>query len=384
MKTIFIYLLLPLLYIANSCVAQVDTVKDRHVTIPTIDLSADTSRQVIVESGTPDVYQGHPSTVLMPDGKTIFCVWTHGHAGPCGPMKRSDDGGKTWSPLLNTPDNWTKVYNAPTIYRLPGPDGHYRLFVFAVRGPERTINESYSEDDGKTWTPMKGIGLTTIVPFSSVIPIEGGKKLLAQANIKPPGATDEKGNLIGQSISADGGFTWSPWEIVLKIPGLSPSEPGIIRSPDGKQLLCLLRENARKLGALYMVSNDEGKHWSEAKETTPGLFGDRHNPHYAKDGRLVVTFRDVGPLSPTKDHFVAWVGTYDDIIKGRAGQYRIKLLHSYNSYDCGYAGLEQLPDNTFVTTTYIKYRPGPNKNSIISVRFKLSETDKMAKKIARR
>jgi len=43
--------------------------------------------------------------------------------------------------------------------------------------------------------------------------------------------------------------------------------------------------------------------------------------------------------------------------------------------DCGYAGLEVLPDGTFVATTYIKYTPGPEQNSIVSVRFELSELD---------
>ena len=33
-----------------------------------VDLSADTKRQVLIAEGTRDVYQGHPTTVLMPDG----------------------------------------------------------------------------------------------------------------------------------------------------------------------------------------------------------------------------------------------------------------------------------------------------------------------------
>jgi hypothetical protein len=37
-----------------------------------------------------------------------------------------------------------------------------------------------------------------------------------------------------------------------------------------------------------------------------------------------------------------------------------------------------LPDDTFVATTYIKYRPGPQKQSVVSVRFKLSEIDAIA------
>lgn len=77
-----------------------------------------------------------------------------------------------------------------------------------------------------------------------------------------------------------------------------------------------------------------------------GLHGDRHMARYAPDG-----------------------------------DYRIKLLHSHKGSDCGYPGLELLPDGTFVATTYVKYRPGPEKNSVVSVRFQLGETDRMAQSL---
>ena len=96
---------------------------------------------------------------------------------------------------------------------------------------------------------------------------------------------------------------------------------------------------------------------------------------YAPDGRLVIAFRDVALQSPTAGHFVAWVGRYDDIREGRPGQYRIKLLHSHAGRDCGYPGMELLPDGTIVATTYIKYRAGPAQHSVVSTRFKLEETD---------
>jgi len=89
-----------------------------------------------------------------------------------------------------------------------------------------------------------------------------------------------------------------------------------------------------------------------------------------------VVFRDRAPGGPTYGHYVAWIGMYDDIRQGRRGQYRVKLLHSHAGPDCGYSGLERLPDGTMVATTYIKYRPGPEKHSIVSVRFKLEEIDK--------
>ena len=372
--------LLPRLAASSALVAPPDAAP----AIPTVDLSGDTARQVVIAPGSDTIYQGHPTTVLLPDGRTMFCVWTLGHGGTAGPMKRSDDGGKTWGPLLPTPASWTQVRNCPSIYRLVDPQGKARLFVFAARGADGRQHSSHSDDDGRTWTPMMSTGLTCIMPFCTIVPIEGGKKLLAQTNLRNPSAQDEKSNQLGQSISTDGGLTWSPWRIVLSLPGYSPSEPCIVRSPDGRQLLCLIRENARRAGALYMTSDDEGQTWSEARVTPPGLFGDRHMAHYAADGRLVVCFRDVGKLSPTRNHFVAWVGRYEDIVGGREGQYRVKLLHSFNGGDCGYPGLELLPDHTLVATTYVKYRAGAEKNSVVSTRFTLAETDALARRAGAR
>jgi hypothetical protein len=354
--------------------------------IPTVDISADTARHVIIAQGTETVYQGHPTTLLLPDGKTMFCVWTYGHGGGCGPMKRSDDGGRTWSELLPVPENWKTTRNCPTLHRLTDPQGKTRLFVFAGQGPggtrqpdNGTMQMSCSTDNGKTWTPMASVNLECVMPFCAIVPIDGGKRLLGMTNIRRPGETkDKRSNVVAQSISTDGGSTWSDWRIVLDLGELKPCEPALVRSPDGKQLLCLLRENKERI-ALYMTSNDEGRTWSATKPLPAGLHGDRHMARYAADGRLVVVFRDTGKGSPTKNHFVAWVGRYEDILAGHGGQYRIKLLHSHAGSDCGYPGLELLPDGTFVATTYVKYRPGPEKHSVVSVRFTLAETDKAEK-----
>lgn len=345
--------------------------------IPLIDFSQDTDRQVVVESGTEEVYQGHPTTVLLPDGKTMFAVWTYNHGGKCGPMKRSDDGGKTWSELLSVPDSWRAVSNCPAIYRLVDPQGKARLFVFAQLGDG--LVSSYSEDDGKTWTEMKtieGLNMTkSVMPWCTIVPIEGGKKLLAGTNARRANDPDKRSNNVIQSVSEDGGLTWGPVRVICDIPELKPCEPCFIRSPDGKQLVALLRQNTRTTNSMFIVSNDEGKTWSEPKELQGALTGDRHQAKYAADGRLVIVFRDMANESPTKGHFVGWVGTYDDIVNQREGQYRLKLLHNYARWDCGYPGLELLPDGTFVATTYVKYWDDKRKHSVVSTRFKIEELD---------
>jgi hypothetical protein len=353
----------------------------RALALPVVDISEDTARHVIIAQGTEKIYQGHPTTLLLPDGKTMFATWTHGHGGTAGPMKRSEDGGKTWSEELPVPENWWKVKNCPALYRLTDPQGVARLFVFAGQGPDGTMHQSVSTDDGKTWSPMQSNGLLCVMPFCTVVPVEGGKKLIGLTNIRRPGETKDKvSNIITQSESTDGGLTWSPWRVLVDLGDLKPCEPEVIRSPDGRQLLCLIRENIRKEPAHFITSDDEARTWSAVKALPPGLHGDRHKAVYARDGRLVIAFRDMGKDSPTRTHFVAWVGRYEDIVSGRDGEYKIKLLHSHKGSDCGYPGLELLPEGTLVATTYIKYRPGPEQNSVVSTRFTLAETDKAERK----
>lgn len=354
-------------------------------TLPVLDLSQDAQRQIVIAQGTEAIYQGHPTTLLMPDGKTMFVVWTLGHGGTCGPMKRSDDGGRTWSELLPVPENWAQAKNCPALYRLTDPKGTSRLFVFAGSGPDQQMQQSLSLDEGKTWSPMKSNGLACVMPFCTIAPVDDGKRLIALSNIRridAKGAEEPRSNILAQSESTDGGLTWSKWRVLVDDPSLKPCEPEVVRSPDGKQLLCLMRENNRAAGSHSILSNDEGRTWSELKPLPPGLHGDRHKAVYAKDGRLVVCFRDTGNGSPTKNHFVAWIGRYEDIVSGKDGEYKIKLLHSHKGADCGYPGLELLPDGTFVATTYVKYRPGAEQNSVVSTRFTLAETDKSKKTTA--
>jgi hypothetical protein len=154
-------------------------------------------------------------------------------------------------------------------------------------------------------------------------------------------------------------------------------EPGAFRSPDGRQIAVLLRENGRKLNSFVIFSDDEGRTWSAPREVPGALTGDRHVAKYTTDGRLLITFRDMALDSATKGDWVAWVGTYDDIVKGREGQYRVRLMDNQNAWDCAYPGLERLPDGTFVTTTYGHWEAGAQPY-IVSVRLTMAELDRLA------
>jgi len=338
-----------------------------------VDISGEKERHVIIAAGTETVYQGHPTTLLMPDGKTMFAVWCVGHGGPAGPMARSDDGGVTWTRLDDSlPDGYKQHRNCPSIYRMVDPQGKERLWVFSARPAMPRI---LSEDGGKSWRELKPLGVPCVMTFSSVVRLKDGSYLGMYHR------RSEDALQVVQMLTEDGGLTWSEPRVVADVRGKDPCEPYVFRSPDGGELCCLMRENTHKGLSLMMFSRDEGKTWSKPIDTPWGLTGDRHQGVYTKDGRLVIAFRDMAPGSPTRGHFVAWVGTYDDIQNSRPGQYRIKLLHSYAGRDCGYPGVELLPDGTIVATTYIKYWPGKKKHSVVSTRFKIEETDEKGRRL---
>jgi hypothetical protein len=351
--------------------------------LPLVDLSDQKDRHTIIAAGTEQTYQGHPTTVLMPDGKTIFCVWCINHGGAAGPMARSDDGGNTWTRMDELlPPGFKTHQNCPSIYRMTDPAGKERLWVFSAAKDNRKgpgMPSIMSEDAGKTWKEMPPLGFPCVMTFSSIVKRQDGRYLGLYH--KGPGGADKAPLEVLQTITADGGFTWSEPTVVASVEGKNPCEPFVFRSPDGVELCCLMRENTHKERSLMMFSHDEGQTWTKPVNTSWGLTGDRHAGVFTKDGRMVVAFRDQALNSPTKGHFVAWVGTYDDLKQGKPGQYRVKLLHNHAERvgDCGYPGMELLPDGTIVATTYVKYASGKEKHSVVSVRFNLATTDALVK-----
>lgn len=351
--------------------------------LPVVDISGSKENHVVIAAGTDKVYQGHPTTVSLADGRTILCVWCINHGGAAGPMARSTDGGKTWSRIDDTlPPDFSKHQNCPSIYRLTDPSGKERLWVWsAAKGTRQGpgMPSIMSEDAGATWKEMPPLGFPCVMTFSSIVRLKDGRHLGLYH--KGPDAADRAPLQVLQTITADGGFTWSEPKVVAAVEGKNPCEPYVLRSPDGAELACLMRENTHTGRSLMMFSRDEGQTWTAPADTAWGLTGDRHAGVQLPDGRFVIALRDQAINSPTKGHFVAWVGTYDDIRNARPGQYRIKLLHSHAARvsDCGYPGMELLPDGTVVATTYIKYAPGKEKHSVMSVRFKPADTDAQLK-----
>ena len=352
----------------------------RGYTIPTIDLADDASRQVVVDRE-PGQYLGHPTTVLLEDGKTMLCVYPKGHGRGAIVYKRSADGGLTWSDRLPVPDNWAGSMEVPTIHRVVDARGKKRLIVWSGLYPARL---AVSEDDGESWSPLQKVGdWGGIVVMGFVEPLKTPGDYIAMfhddGRFFTAGGKRQSPVLfqLYKTFSRDGGLTWSDPEVIQKDTQVHLCEPGCVRSPDGRQMAVLLRENSRRRNSHVIFSDDEGQSWTEPRELTAALTGDRHTGRYLPDGRLFISFRDTTLSSPTKGDWVAWVGTYDDIVAGREGQYRIRLMDNHKGGDCAYPGVEVLPDGTIVATTYGHWTPG-EAPYVMSVRIKAAEIDRLA------
>ncbi len=124
---------------------------ESYLSIPIIDLNDEFARQVVVDREEGQ-YLGHPTTVLLEDGRTILTVYPKGHGRGEIVYKRSADGGQTWSERLPTPESWKTSLEVPTIFPTVGPDGEKHLIMFSGLYPARL---AHSEDIGLTWSELE-------------------------------------------------------------------------------------------------------------------------------------------------------------------------------------------------------------------------------------
>ena len=349
-----------------------------------LDLNDQTDRQVVVDREAGQ-YLGHPTTCLLEDGHTILCVYPKGHGKGAIVFKRSSDGGKTWSERLPTPQNWTTSKETPTLHRVTDAKGIRRVIMWSGLYPARL---AVSEDDGKRWSDLQPAGeWGGIVVMGFVEPLRkqpGSYLAMFHDDGRFFTAKSQRTEVMTlyRTFSHDGGLTWSFPEPVYASSERHLCEPGCIRSPDGQTLAVLLRENRRREHSQIIFSHDEGQTWSEPVPLPLSLTGDRHTGTWLPDGRLFISFRCIAPTTaragrPFEGDWVGWIGSWEDLLHRRPGEYLVRLKDNTHDYDTAYPGVECLSDGTIVTTTYGHWAAG-EPPFILCVRLRAEELDRMA------
>lgn len=378
--------------------------------IPMLDLQKAPDAYTVVDRQEGQ-YLGHPTTVLFSDGKTLLSAYPSGHGRGQLIVSRSTDSGDSWQRLdLGA----ATVDEVPTLFKLPLPSAELGERVIMVTcSPGKSVVEwMWSDDLGSTWSPRKTWKLEgtrgIIVALSSMWSVSEGKwrgvfhdfnfdnwtvDLEMVADEKAWGGMDCRfSNLRRVDYATPAGLS--------KARGAGLCEAGVVTSPDGKRVALLFRPQHKKTNAMIAFSDDAGLTWTDPTEMAGSLTGERHTAKYTPDGRLVVFFRDYSPLNkanPSHGDWVAWVGTWDDLLHTREGQCRLWLKRNYGNStsdrigDCGYTGVEVLPDGRVLGISYGHWdvvpgsthpnHPGGRGQApyILQVRFHLDDVDRWLK-----
>lgn len=340
----------------------------RDYSIPMLELARDDSLFTTVERRKS--YLGHPSTVLFRDGKTLLVAYPDGHGRGNLILRRSSDAGGTWKPVAIAAQ---RVEETPILYRLDLPGGGERVLLVTCQPRQNVLEWMWSDDRGNTWSARqswkidgpKGI----IVALASLWPVAGDKplwrgvfhdyhfdnytvdlQLEAAAGAAPACRFDNLRRI--DYASADG-------LAAARRAGLC--EAGLVVRGDEKRIALLFRPEKRLSNSMVAFSDDAGLTWTDPRELPGSLTGHRHESVNLTDGRTMIFMRDYSPLhpgNPSHGDWVAWVGTFDDLENGNEGEYRIRLRRNYgnstnnNIGDCGYSGVELLPDGKVLAITY--------------------------------
>lgn len=338
---------------------------------------------------TSNQYFGQPDMIRTKSGRLITS-FPQGHGKGPLIMKISDDDGATWTRKTDIPASWAGSQETPTLYMLNLADGTERIMMITAcpgwgtdsAGNRYGWNTSYSDDNGETWTGYRhwqsnrtydNANNDAIVAMASLVQLKdsdgndiqkwmGVYHNYAYVNFRTYLTFDENGD--EQWSESEPYLTqWRSIESAYQM-----CEIGMFRSPDGKRIIGLARSQSHNNPATLIYSDDEGETWSKPMDLPGSLAGERHKIAYDPiSGRLLVTFREInydlngnnrfdGGNDWNAGDWVAWVGTYDQLINQEDGEYRILLAEDWannaKSGDTGYAGVAVLDDGTFIMDTY--------------------------------
>lgn len=365
-------------------------------------------------------YLGQPDMIMLDDNQTLFTIYPVGHGLGPAIMKISRDGGETWTEKTDAPKSWLKSYETPTIYKLNMTDGSTKLLVISGRpasfgAPTGGWDSSISTDNGETWTEYE----TYCETFADGSRVDTTVAMASLVQLKDP-----KGNYIDKwlgvfhdgtsfvnyktylTFDKEGNQQWTtPAPYLSEHRDVEQArqmcEIGMFRSPDGKRIVGLARNQAHNNYATMIYSDDEGETWSRPRDLPGSLAGERHKAMYDPTDptgqTLIVTFREIiYTLNESGEYqnwkagdWIAWVGTYEDIMNQNEGQYRILLCEDWSnnerSGDCGYAGVVVQPDGTFIMDSYGHWDKDVSQSHTGNIRgdlcwirqakFKLSDLD---------
>lgn len=167
--------------------------------------------------------------VLLKSGELI-CPSSTENDGWKVHFETTTDFGKTWK--ISQPINDGKIISAIQPSILTYKDGRLQVLC---RSKNRTINESWSKDGGKTWSQMDSTSLPNNNSGTDAVTLKDGRQLLVYNHVKPEvNAKNGKGarTPLNVAVSKDG-KKWYAALVLEDSPISQYSYPSVIQSDDG-------------------------------------------------------------------------------------------------------------------------------------------------------
>ncbi len=253
-----------------------------------------------------------PSLERLQNGDLLISLYSltfwKGKVVHCVKLKRSKDGGLTWSEpvLIAGPPKFEAAHSHLGMTQLSNGT---ILLPFNKEEPGRKIGmvgsgglSSWlikSEDNGYSWKePIKiapngvapDVGLELSVCYGKIREFENGEVIL------PVWVFKNGEQINGYFRSLDWGESWDKFIYVAKAP-FGGDETDYIKLPNGK-LLAVMRVFSHEehgMAPLYWCYSEDGERWSEPKPAW-NMYG--HSPclFLTKKGQLICGYRYVGDL----------------------------------------------------------------------------------------
>jgi alpha-L-rhamnosidase len=166
---------------------------------------------------------------VMIDGKLV-CGSSTERNGWKVHFEITPDFGKTWYKTDSINDG--KIVSAIQPSILEYADGRLQILC---RSKNRTINESWSSDRGKTWSPMAASSLPNNNSGTDAVTLKDGRQLLVYNHVKPDASLPNgKGarTPLNVAVSKDG-KNWDAALILEDSPVSQYSYPSVIQTKDG-------------------------------------------------------------------------------------------------------------------------------------------------------
>lgn len=161
---------------------------------------------------------------------TLICPSSTERNGWKVHFEMTKDWGRTWTKTDSINDG--KIVSAIQPSILQYADGKLQILC---RSKNRTINESWSSDGGKTWSPMTASALPNNNSGTDAVTLKDGRQLLVYNHVKPdPSLPNGKGarTPLNVAVSKDG-KNWGAALVLEDSPVSQYSYPAVIQSKDG-------------------------------------------------------------------------------------------------------------------------------------------------------